>query len=308
MSIPGSTLACPLENYTNDGTLTGTFACVNPTIAAEPSANGTCQAGYVPRRLNNVSSPRCVKTVSMNCPAGTTLFQVVKSGGQREARCIAPSTPLREATATSPCTSSETLIVQLTPEGGIAYPPVARCFTSSTTASTTTPAGTSSSTTTTATTVPAGNYNELNEQYLRQASEYEGLITTALNSNDTTKLPTIRAKAEQIQTTLNQMIESLTFLKKETPDISVQRSVLLEKLRQIQRDYNGMIANTDDLETLRRIRQQEGESGRLLLGQYLLFFLALAALVIVALFVFGRQKNASTPSMAPTPAMSPTLM
>lgn len=112
--------------------------------------------------------------------------------------------------------------------------------------------------------------------------------------------------SEGIQASLTSMIENLTFLKKETPDIVKERDTLLEMLRRIQRDYGAMLSSSDDLETLRRIRQQEnGETERLLM-LYLFAFLFVAMLLVVYLLYTGRKAD-TTMTSSPTPTTSPAL-
>lgn len=150
--------------------------------------------------------------------------------------------------------------------------------------------------------------DDLRKTYAAQMKEYDDLIATALANRDASMLPSIRDKATQIQATLNKMVETLTYLKKETPDLRTEREALLERLRRVQRDYNVLVSNTDDLETLRRIRQEEGSDAKRQLYQYLAFFFLLAVVMILyVLFMSGRQKKDSTPSSAATPAMSPPL-
>jgi hypothetical protein len=147
-----------------------------------------------------------------------------------------------------------------------------------------------------------GTHDELKAIYKRQIGEYESMIREAIELRDTTKIPSIRAKAEQIQTSLNKMIENITYLKRDTPDIQIERADLLGKLRQIQKDYSDMIVNVDDLETLRRIRKEESEEGETLLYRYLAFFVLLACILVVYTIVVGFQRSAvraSTPTMMP---------
>lgn len=132
------------------------------------------------------------------------------------------------------------------------------------------------------------------------------MLEASIRQNDPTKLPDLRTKSEAIQATLNKMIENLTYLKKETPDIRSQRDSLLEKLRRIQQDYSAMLVNTDDLETLRRIRQQEGGEAKRLLMMYLLAFLFVCTMLIIYLMYTGR-KTPTSQTTAPTPTMSPAL-
>lgn len=138
-------------------------------------------------------------------------------------------------------------------------------------------------------------------------AEYDALVSRAIATNDTSLLPQIRAKSEQVQAALNKQIESLTYLKKETPNIQVERDHLLEQLRRIQRDYGGLVDTTDDLTTLRRIREQEGGEFNRQLYLYLAVFLGLTLVVLLLVFFMGRQKAATTAMSPATPSMSPAL-
>jgi hypothetical protein len=80
---------------------------------------------------------------------------------------------------------------------------------------------------------------------------------------------------------------------------------LLNDLRQIQRDYNGLIKETDTLETLRRIRQQEDVSVKRELYWYLIVFVFVAILFLGYLLFYG--KRAATAPIANTVPSSPNL-
>jgi hypothetical protein len=131
-------------------------------------------------------------------------------------------------------------------------------------------------------------------------------MNASIERNDPSKLPELRTMSEGIQSTLNKMIENLTYLKKETPDIRSQRDSLLETLRRIQQDYSAMITNTDDLETLRRIRQQENGEARRMLLIYLMAFLFVCCMLLVYMVYTGR-KTPTSPTTAATPSMSPAF-
>lgn len=150
------------------------------------------------------------------------------------------------------------------------------------------------------------DFQSLNGQYRQQVQEYDAAVQSALATNNSGQLPALRTMSEQIQVTLNKMIESLTYLKRETPDLKVERDKLLEDLRRIQQDYSGMLVNTDDLETLRRIRQQENGEARQQLLMYLIAFVFVATMLIVYIVYTGRKAD-TTAMSAPTPTMSPAL-
>ena len=136
---------------------------------------------------------------------------------------------------------------------------------------------------------------------------YNDLVRRALESNDTTLIPEIRSMNRTISQLLNEQVEKLTYLRQDSPTISQERDRLIERLRQIQKDYNGLLDNTDDLETLRRIRQEESAEGRRLFGIYLMAFLGLCTLLL-AYLAFFAQKRATTAIMAPTPPSMPTFV
>lgn len=147
--------------------------------------------------------------------------------------------------------------------------------------------------------------DETKKQYTQQLQEYDRVVDEAIRAQDLSKLPKIKDLNAGLAKTLNKMIEDLTFLKKDTPDIKKTRDELLERLRKIQKDYNGLLENTDQLETLRRIRQQESREADRQLYMYLIFFLLVAlAIVLFVLFFSGQKKDATaaSASMPPTAA------
>jgi FtsZ-binding cell division protein ZapB len=134
--------------------------------------------------------------------------------------------------------------------------------------------------------------------------EYESLIKQAVDAGDISQLPRLREMNAAIGKTLNDMIEQLTFLKRDTPQLKKDRDELVDKLRQIQNDYNGLLVNTDQLETLRRIRQQENGEAERQLRMYLFFFLAICLAIFIYLLIATQRKDTTAPSasMPPTTA------
>jgi hypothetical protein len=144
----------------------------------------------------------------------------------------------------------------------------------------------------------------LKAKYVSQLAEYDTLSSQAIQSEDTTKIPKLRELNIKIAETLNEMIEKLTFLKQNTPDIKEERSKLIQKLGQIQRDYSGLIAATDTLETLRRIRQQASHDADSQLRLYLLFFLLLALCIVFYVLFMAQRKDSTAPSASTPPMMA----
>jgi len=148
----------------------------------------------------------------------------------------------------------------------------------------------------------------LQAKYTTQLAEYDALTAQAIQSDDVTAIPQIRAKNIQIAATLNEMITSLTFLKQNTTStVKQERDALIQKLVQIQNDYNSLNQSKDTLETLRRIRQQVNYDAQSQLRLYLLFFL-LFALCIVFYVMFMAQKKDTTAASASTPPIMAALV
>ncbi len=146
--------------------------------------------------------------------------------------------------------------------------------------------------------------DELRAKYETQVREYETMVKTAIQTEDTSKIAEIQAKNAGIAKTLNEMIEKLTFLKRETPSLTKERDHLVDRLRQIQQDYNGLKSNSDKLETLRRIRQEESTEANRQLYLYFGFFLLVCLIIVVFLAFMTHRKDttAASASMPPTTA------
>jgi hypothetical protein len=144
----------------------------------------------------------------------------------------------------------------------------------------------------------------LKAKYVSQLAEYDSLSSQAITAEDTSKIPKLREMNVKISETLNEMIENLTFLKQNTTDIKEERNKFIQKLGQIQRDYNGLIVATDTLETLRRIRQQASHDADSQLRLYLLFFLLLALCIVFYVLFMAQRKDSTAPSASTPPMMA----
>ena len=150
---------------------------------------------------------------------------------------------------------------------------------------------------------------ELRAEYAKKSIEYDTTIQQALAKSDPSAIPRIKELNADLAKALDKMIEKLAMAKKDTPLLQRERDILIEKLRRIQKDYNGLIVNTDNLETLRRIREQEGGDTRRQLYRYLAFFFILCVgILLLILFVKGGQKKDSTATSAATPSMTPPFV
>jgi len=146
--------------------------------------------------------------------------------------------------------------------------------------------------------------NALRTAHEAQLNQYKTLIETAVTNHDSSKLPEIIAMNKALSDRLDTMLTLLSTMKNNNSAEDELNSLLFE-LRQIQRDYNGLIKETDTLETLRRIRQQEDVSIKRELYWYLIVFVFIAILFIGYLIFYG--KRAATAPIANTVPSSPNL-
>jgi hypothetical protein len=178
--------------------------------------------------------------------------------------------------------------------------------TAGTTAETTGTTGTTSATTQAAGTVAAGQMTDLEAKYTQLDGQYNRLVDEALAITDPVtldaKVREITAVNQQLTEVLNQMIAIVAQMKENTGNIRVYRDQLTTKLTKIQRDYNGLIQNTDKLETLRRIRQHEEVLANKSLYMYLGIFLV-ACLVLLLVLILRRPQTMSD-TMVATPTSS----
>jgi hypothetical protein len=138
----------------------------------------------------------------------------------------------------------------------------------------------------------------------KQLADYQTMIDEAIENRDATKLPDIRATNQALYDRLEVMIGQLTLMKNNySAENELQK--LLALLRKIQQDYTNLVKDTDTLETLRRIRQQEDVSAKRELYWYLIAFVFIAILLIAYLVFYG--KSAATAAIASTVPSSPNL-
>ena len=144
----------------------------------------------------------------------------------------------------------------------------------------------------------------LRTAHVNQLTQYQNIIETAITEKDSSKLPEIIAINIALTNRLDTMLSLLATMKQNN-SAEAELTELLADLRQIQRDYNGLIKETDTLETLRRIRQQEDVSIKRELYWYLIIFVFVAILLIAYLIFYG--KRAATAPIANTVPSSPNL-
>jgi hypothetical protein len=112
-----------------------------------------------------------------------------------------------------------------------------------------------------------------------QRDLYDSLVQDALDKSDPTHIDAIAAAKQEMGETMSHILE-LSVKSGSTAD---QQRVLVDQLNEIQYDYNGLLASTDKLETLRRIRQsvyaKHGGEMMVLTGLFIVAGLGLLILV-----------------------------
>jgi hypothetical protein len=147
---------------------------------------------------------------------------------------------------------------------------------------------------------PKAHYTQLNAEYMRLIDE-----TIASPSRAQENLPKITALASQIATALDEMTKQLAMAPSPSSTLEAERDELLRRLRKIQMDYNGLLQNTDKLETLRRIRSYQDNSWRGSFNAYLIAFLVLALLLV--LVVLGMSYRANSAIIPTNPTIRPAF-
>jgi hypothetical protein len=142
--------------------------------------------------------------------------------------------------------------------------------------------------------------SELRIRYERLQQDYDRTMNDAIAKNDVSKLKELKKLNEEMSKVLSELLTQSA--KHNTGD----EEELVKRLQQIQKDYNGLITATDDLETLRRIRAYEEDTSKKSLTGYLIAMIVVALLVIGAMFVF--QRALSTPTIASSPPTTSTFV
>lgn len=137
---------------------------------------------------------------------------------------------------------------------------------------------------------------ELKADYDAKSAEYSRLIEAAVTSGSTGSMDQIRQLNVELSSLLEQMISTSDPERRRMPAV---RDELVERLRRIQLDYNGLLQNTDELETLRRIRAQE-EGGFWSVFYWHLIFLGVAFVGVLVVMLYIRRDTTTATAASPT--------
>lgn len=140
--------------------------------------------------------------------------------------------------------------------------------------------------------------DELRKEYTAVVGEYDRLI----REGDVRRYEQIKDMNVRIAGILERMLTILAQQRDSINNTAEYRDGLVEKLKRIQLDYNGLLQTTDKLETLRRIRAQETDDSKGVLLQYLIALSVLIGLVFLVMIVRAWLYRRSTSSSTTSPA------
>lgn len=224
------------------------------------------------------------------CPAGSTPHVVITDARQFSVNCIPAGTALYDILSSDPSAwpcrpgdffgmATDTLAMKCIPSGAAAAsPPQAD-----------------------------GSLDSLSTQLASLRSQYTALASQAVATPAQlqTLLPQIQSLNQQIATVLDRMLTEMQYAR-QGPNSDAYRTQLVEQLTRIQSDYNGLKTNTDTMQTLNRIRAFQDTTWQGTLFTYL-GILLIAAVVLVLVILFRRQKSESATMPSASPAAIPPL-
>jgi hypothetical protein len=152
--------------------------------------------------------------------------------------------------------------------------------------------------------------DDLSRQYEQRITRYNQLIADSIQvpGRFQSNLPTIRRLNAEIAAILDKMVAQLAMVKKEDRNFIAQRDQLYKNLKRIHQESNALAKDRDTLETLRRIREFNETETKSSVNLYMIFFLILALVVLLALVFKGTgQKNDMTITTPSSPAAIPAL-
>ena len=152
--------------------------------------------------------------------------------------------------------------------------------------------------------------DQLSRQYEERITRYNKLIADSIQVPSTfqTNLPVIKQLNAEIATLLDKMVAQLAMVKKNDTNFIAQRDELYKNLKRIYKESNALAQEKDTLETLRRIREFNETEATVSVNMYMIFFLILALIVLLALVFKGTgQKNDMTMTTPSSPAAMPAF-
>ena len=139
----------------------------------------------------------------------------------------------------------------------------------------------------------------LESSYVQRKGEYDTLL-----ASPTPNVDAIKAKNLEISGILNEMLTELSKVKEDAGHIEQVRNDLVGKLVKVQNDYNVLVNQKDQVETLKTIRVHEDEK---FYATFYWYGVGLLVVSVLFFFVLMWKGGYKAPTM-PTMMMSPTTM
>lgn len=145
---------------------------------------------------------------------------------------------------------------------------------------------------------------DLQREYRVKLRTYNYQVSRAISRDDTSALPDIRRRNEEISKLLEQMLNGAVG---DPQSLRSQREELVNTLNRIESDYAGMSEATDALQRLRKMRETETGVVRQTFNWYLFLFI-LTCMGILFMAFFAPQNIATTAISAPMPRSTAPLV
>jgi hypothetical protein len=143
----------------------------------------------------------------------------------------------------------------------------------------------------------------LETEFASKQAEYERLI--AEHTPDVDKVKRINGELINI---LDNMLKELAKVQEGAGHIEEYRDKLVAKLASIQRDYNGLLADKDQVATLKALRGYEDVKFNTAFFWYAIALCIATALFFFALLWKGGYKAPAMPTMMSNPMTTEPLM
>lgn len=166
---------------------------------------------------------------------------------------------------------------------------------------------------------PAGmdviSIQSLEQEYQRLQSEYRSLITQALSAKTKETIDPLIQNILDLNARMTEVLDKLVARlaaeeAKGSNEFTVKRNEFALQLSRIKKDYSGLLSTTDQMTTLRRIREHEEEKATTGLKYYLIAFGVAVSLLIVVIFfkMFQPKKDVyATNPMESSPMTTPAF-
>jgi hypothetical protein len=136
----------------------------------------------------------------------------------------------------------------------------------------------------------------LESSYVQRKGEYDTLL-----ASPTPNVDAIKAKNLEISGILNEMLTELSKVKEDAGHIEQVRNDLVGKLVKVQNDYNVLVNQKDQVETLKTIRVHEDEKFYATFYWYGVGLLVVSVLFFFVLMWKGGYKAPTMPTMMISP-------